>query len=114
MLKRFCAATLFLTMMLGLGHARAASYGDGGQVSSPLNADLIIKVPDSSIRYRADGHMLVCIDKADNSMCDCNHTKDALTLYEFLRWYFPGAPKMKIIAMDYRTYYSTYIFWLKR
>ncbi len=95
-------------------NAGGSSNNDGGIRVSPHVADLIFTLSLGSVAYRADGHMMVCINKKDSVTALCRNTKDQVTLDEFWRWYFPQAPKLRVVAMDYRTYYSTYIFWLKR
>lgn len=94
--------------------AKGSSYGDGGDTSAPYSADLIFKIDNDSIMYRHDGYMLVCLDKSKRTVKSCSGSSDRLTLEEFWKWYFPSAPTLRVVAMDYRTYYSIYIFWLKR
>lgn len=94
--------------------AKGSSYGDGGDTSASYNADLIFKIGDSSIMYREDAYMLVCLDKSKRILKSCSLSVDRLTLEEFWKWYFPSASTLRVVAMDYRTYLGIYIFWLKR
>ncbi len=99
---------------VGVANAGSSSQNDGGDRGAAYAADLIFTVHATSIAYRADGHMMVCIDKRDKVVASCRSANDQLTLDEFWRWCFSQAPNLRVVAMDYRTYHSTYIFWLKR
>lgn len=116
MLRKVLSLVVFMFAFAGVGVANAggSSQNDGGDRGAAYAADLIFTISAGSIAYQADGHMLVCIDKKGNSIVQCRSAKEQMTLDEFWRWYFPQAPKLRVVAMDYRTYYSTYIFWLKR
>ncbi len=119
-MKMFSRKLPFCVAMAALALATSASAGgstnnDGGDRSSPYSADLIFKISDSNVMHRTDGYMLVCVDKKKKRMESCGDSSGKLTLEEFWKWYFPDAPStLHVVAMDYRTYYSTYIFWLKR
>lgn len=108
------AAIALLAIFSTVAYAGGSSNNDGGGQSSPYAADLIFKINDSSIFYREDAYMLVCVDKKKRVIDSCRDTDDHMTLDAFWKWYFPTAPTIHVVSMDYRTYYSTYIFWLKR
>src|SRR3989338_697710 len=117
MLSRYLALTIavgasILTTSVSAG---SSTNNDAGDSSSPYSADLIFKINDAHVTYRTDGHMLVCINKKKKGTESCDDSSGKLTLEEFWKLYFPDAPStLRVVAMDYRTYYSTYIFWLKR
>lgn len=113
MIKQMLAIVMAILFSL-TAQAKGSSYGDGGDTSAPYSADMIFKIGDSSIMYRQDGYMLVCLDRSKSTVKSCSNSNDRITLEEFWKWYFPSAPTLRVVAMDYRTYYSTYIFWLKR
>ncbi|OGZ06021.1 MAG: hypothetical protein A3C93_06355 [Candidatus Lloydbacteria bacterium RIFCSPHIGHO2_02_FULL_54_17] len=116
MLKKVLSLSVLAVVFacVGVANAGGSSNNDGGDRGAAYASDLIFTIHTGSIAYRADGHMMVCIDKRDNVVTQCRSAKDQVTLDDFWRWYFPQAPKLRVVAMDYRTYYSTYIFWLKR
>lgn len=117
MLSRYLALTIAVgaSILTTSASAGGSTNNDGGDRSSPYSADLIYKISDSSVMHRADGYLLVCVDKKKGRVQSCGDSTDKLTLDEFWKWYFPSAPStLRVVAMDYRTYYSTYIFWLKR
>ena len=94
--------------------SQAKGPGDGSDKSTPNDADMVFKIDGSSVMYRKDGYMLVCVDKSNGTIESCSRTKEYLSLDEFWKWYFPAASNLHVVGMDYRTYFSTYIFWLKR
>jgi hypothetical protein len=118
MIKQMLTIAMAILFSLTV-QAKGSSYVNEGDASTPYNADMIFKIQNISITYRADGYMMVCLDKKKRTVewCyDVNNipAKDQLTLEEFWKWYFPSAPTLRVVAMDYRMYGSTYIFWLKR
>lgn len=114
MLKKLPAivVAMFLTFIFQISQAKGP--GDGSDTGTPYGADMVFKIRESSIFYRKDGHMLVCVDKSKTTIEYCSNTKEFLTLAEFWKWYFSAAPTLHVVGMDYRTYNSMYIFWLKR
>jgi hypothetical protein len=112
MLKQIFATTMVILFSL-TAQAKGVTDDD---MSAPKSADIVFMIESNSVMYRQDGYMLVCLDKKKVKILSCHYDEARLTLEEFWKWYFPSAPTLRVVAMDYRVNYaaSVYVFWLKR
>ncbi len=117
MIKLILAIAMALLLSLS-AQAKGSSHVGSNDVGAPQSADLIFTINDSSIKYRADGYIMVCLNREKKRATTCEKVEgrkdDAITLDEFWKWYFSSAPTIRVVAMNYSAYHGVHIFWLKR
>jgi hypothetical protein len=80
-----------------------------------LQADFMFKVWSPYIKYREDGHMLVCYNGSEDNLFDrCSNSSPTRKLEDFWKFCFPETSDMKLIVIGYSIPEDMYIFWLKR